>query len=172
MHAACPSCRGMGPCFMRGLFAALAEVMGADRHHHGVPGDSPACRLCFWPWQHRGALPTEMQARGKWEGRAATPALRPTSLPAKSLSGSHFSLRFFPCRPALASVSARGHGSMPGTRAGPVPTLIIPGSWETQRRCCTAGSWGGGRRGSRAEPALLPLPHFFLTEDDLRFSPC
>lgn len=51
--------------------------MGGDRCHHGVLGNIFVCQLCFWPWQHRGVLPTEMQARGGQEGRATSPALQP-----------------------------------------------------------------------------------------------
>lgn len=47
--------------------------MEGDWCHHGVLGNIFTCQLCLWPWQHRGVLPTEVQARGGQESNLPNP---------------------------------------------------------------------------------------------------
>lgn len=140
--------------------------MGGDWCHHGVLGNIFTCQLCLWPWQHRGVLPTEVQAWGGQEGRATSPTLQP---PGKEPQQEPF-LTAVPSpqtcprlcerpRPRQRRVPAqpRSHTHNPRVTGD---TKELPHCWEP----------GRGQEGWRAE--LAPPPSFFLTGDHLQFSPC
>lgn len=151
----------MAPCFMQGLFAALAEVMGADGHHHGVPGGQP-CMLALLlalaaPWcaSNRDA------STGRAEGQSSHPSPAPHQPPGEEPQWEPFLTAFLPLQtcPCLCEhARPRQHAGYPRRPRSHTHNPWVMGDTKEVPRRWELG-WGQegqpGRAGSAATASFL-----------------